>query len=288
MFILTNKGRFSIFSFLTILFAVSAMQAQSFPGSGFTVVDGGNRTAASCSTVNVTGLTTDVVVSSISFNGFTHSWLGDLELRVYRPADAAPPSATGSVVLASPPDGRSCNFNGNYRFTDNAAQSIDAATVGCASATNLPSGDYRTSTYGGGTSNGPVTSLTTSIGSLTAAQANGAWRVCAFDFGTPDGGAVASTAINFTVFTAASATINGRVNSVEGRGIVGANVILTDSNGNSKTAVTNSFGMYNFDEVEVGGTYTVTVIHKRYQFQNPTQVINVSENVSGLNFIATE
>nr|HQU86145.1 hypothetical protein [Pyrinomonadaceae bacterium] len=167
MFFLTNKGRVSIFSFLAVLFTVSAIQAQSFPGSGFTVSDGGGRVAASCSNVNVTGLTNDVVVSSISLNGFTHTWIGDLEIRVYRPADAAPPSTTGSVVLASPPDARGCNFSGNYRFTDNAAQSIDAATTGCTSATNVPAGDYRTSTYGGGTANGPVTSLTTSIGNLT-------------------------------------------------------------------------------------------------------------------------
>lgn len=285
---LTNKGQNRIFSILVLLFTISAAQAQTFNGNGFTIIDGSGRNAASCSTVPVAGLTSDVVISSVSLNGLTHTWLGDTEIRLYKPGAAAPPSTTNSVVLSSPPDGRGCNYNGNYRFTDNAAQSVDAATAGCSSTTNLPAGDYRTSTYGGGTANGPVTSLTTSIGNMTPAQANGNWLVCVFDFATPDGGAVASTAINFTVFTAAQASISGRVTSIEGRGITGAKVVLTDSSGISRTATTNSFGIYSFDEVSVGETYTVTAVHKRYQFQNPTQVLSVSENINGLNFVATE
>lgn len=270
-----------------VLFAVSAASAQSFNGPGFTITDGGGRVTTSCSLVPVSGITSNVVLRSVSLNSTTHTWLGDIEARIYPPAAAAPPSITNSFVLTSPPDGTPCNFSGNYRFVDTATQSIDAATAGCTSAQNLASGNYRTSSYGGGTASGPVTSLTTSVGSLTAAQANGNWRVCVFDFATPDGGAVGSTNLEFAVITAAQASINGRVTSLEGRGITGAKVILTDSAGNSRTVVTNSFGMYSFEEVAVGETYVVTVAHKRYQFQNPTQVLSVSESISGLNFVST-
>lgn len=287
MFFLTNKGKGLIFSFLMVLLAVGAASAQTFNGPGFTISDGGGRVTASCSLVPVTGITSNVLLRSVSLNSVSHTWIGDLEARIYPPAAAAPPSITNSFVLMSPPDSRGCNLSGTYRFIDSAAQSIDAASTGCTSAQNIAAGDYRTSTYGGGTANGPLTSLSTSVGSLTPAQANGNWRVCVFDFATPDGGAVGSTTLDFAVVTAAQASINGRVTSLEGRGITGAKVILTDSAGNSRSVVTNSFGMYSFDEVAVGETYVVTVAHKRYQFQNPTQVLSVSESISGLNFVST-
>ena len=287
MFFLTNKGRSLIFSLFTVLLAVGAADAQTFNGPGFTISDGGGRVTASCSLVPVTGITSNVLLRSVSLNSAAHTWIGDLEARIYPPAAAAPPSITNSFVLMSPPDSRGCNLSGTYRFIDSAAQSIDAASTGCTSAQNIAAGDYRTSTYGGGTANGPLTSLSTTVGSLTPAQANGNWRVCVFDFATPDGGSVGSTSLDFAVVTAAQASISGRVTGLEGRGIAGAKVILTDSSGNSRSVVTNSFGMYSFEEVAVGETYVVTVAHKRYQFQNPTQVLSVSENISGLNFVST-
>jgi len=288
MFFSTNKGRNLVFSFCLIIFTVCAANAQIFNGPGFTIADGGGRTVTSCSIVPVTGITSNVLLRSVSLNTFSHSWIGDLEARIYPPAAAAPPSLTGSFVLMSPPDSRACNTSGNYRFIDSATQSIDAATVGCTTNQIVPAGDYRTNTYGGGTNPGPVTNLTTFFGSLTPAQANGNWSVCVFDFATPDGGTVGGTSLDFAIVTAAQASISGRVVGLEGRGIAGIKIILTDSAGNSRTATTNSFGMYNFDEIEVGGTYVVNAAHKRYQFQNPTQVLSVSENVSGLNFVVIE
>jgi hypothetical protein len=66
-------------------------------------------------------------------------------------------------------------------------------------------------------------------------------------------------------------------------------VTLTNTaTGEIRSVQTNSFGNYDFSEVASGGTYVVTVSSRRYSFANPSQVVNVSENVSELNFTASE
>jgi hypothetical protein len=284
---LTGKGiKFFYSLFLTILF-LGAAQAQIFTGTGFTIADGGLRVPASCSTVAVSGVVGNRNVRSISLNNITHSWLGDIEVRVYPPAAAPPPSTAGSFVISSPPDGRACNLAGTYRFIDSAAASIDAATVGCADATNVAPGDYRASTYGGGTAVGPVISLATTFGSLTPAQANGNWLICVFDFAAPDGGTVASTSLQLTVLSAASVSVGGRVIDSNGNGIGKTNVTLSNSSGISRTVLTSPFGYYVFEDVSAGETYTVTSSRKGVQFENPTQVLFVEENMENVNFTAT-
>ena len=92
------------------------------------------------------------------------------------------------------------------------------------------------------------------------------------------------TATNGTVTilapTAAAGEISGRVVTADGRGVFKARLTLTDRNGEEKTALTNSFGYYRFNEVAVGETYVIAVQHKRYVFV--PQVINVNENIGEL------
>lgn len=84
--------------------------------------------------------------------------------------------------------------------------------------------------------------------------------------------------------TAASVAVSGRVLTPDGRGLTNALVNLTDSNGNSRTAMTGSFGYYLFEDVEAGQMYIITVSSKRYRFAS--QFVNVVEDMSDLNFIA--
>lgn len=83
--------------------------------------------------------------------------------------------------------------------------------------------------------------------------------------------------------TAASVTVGGRVVTFNGRGIAKARVMMTDANGEMRTALTNSFGYYRFAEVEVGQTYIISVRSKQYLF-NP-QVLTILEELSDLDFI---
>lgn len=83
-----------------------------------------------------------------------------------------------------------------------------------------------------------------------------------------------------TAPTAAAVMVSGRVRSPKGRGISNAVVYLTDTNGNSRTARTNNFGYYVFQDVEVGETYILNAYSKQYQFQ--TQIVTVGEDLRNL------
>lgn len=110
-------------------------------------------------------------------------------------------------------------------------------------------------------------------------------RVREYDFAAPSG----TSSANFTISaapSAAGAMISGRVLSPTGRSVSRANIMLTDGNGTVRTAVTNSFGYFFFDEVPVGATYVANVRHKRYQFQ--PRVVNLSADLAGLDFVATQ
>ena len=85
---------------------------------------------------------------------------------------------------------------------------------------------------------------------------------------------------------AASVTISGRIQTAEGRGIANAAVVLTDQNGQTVTAVSNSFGYYNFEGIQAGETYFFNVRHREYQFTG--QAITINEDVQGLDFTALE
>lgn len=85
--------------------------------------------------------------------------------------------------------------------------------------------------------------------------------------------------------TAASVSILGRVLlQAEGRGLSRAFVYLTDQNGETRTAITNSFGYYHFNEVNAGQTYVLNVLSKRYSFS--PRVITINEGTNDLDFIA--
>ncbi len=86
--------------------------------------------------------------------------------------------------------------------------------------------------------------------------------------------------------TAANVSVSGRVQTAKGSGLSNVRVSITDSNGNVRNITTNSFGIYTFDEVAVGQTYTVTASHRKYSFEVPTQVLQVNENVTDVDFTA--
>ena len=79
-------------------------------------------------------------------------------------------------------------------------------------------------------------------------------------------------------------SVSGRVATSTGRGIGNARVTITDSNGNSRTVRTTSFGYYRFDNVASAATYTVSVFSRRYSFTS--QTLTVSDNIADVNFSA--
>lgn len=84
--------------------------------------------------------------------------------------------------------------------------------------------------------------------------------------------------------TAAAVTVSGRVISGRGRGVARARVSFTDAAGNRQTAITNPFGYYRFEAVEVGITYVFEARAKGFEFA--PQIVYLTEEMTNLNFTA--
>ena len=86
--------------------------------------------------------------------------------------------------------------------------------------------------------------------------------------------------------TAANVTVSGRVQTPDGRGLTNAIVTMTDANGNDRSSRTSSFGYFRFDDIEVGQTYILQVVSKRFTFT--PQVVTIQDEATEINFIALE
>jgi len=94
---------------------------------------------------------------------------------------------------------------------------------------------------------------------------------------------------NSVVLTAVSAAsgvvVSGRVlTSLNGRGVRGAVVTLTDPNGIARNVHTGPNGVYRFEAVPTGVTYLVSVQSRRFSFQQ--RVLQVFDEVAGFDLIA--
>ena len=88
--------------------------------------------------------------------------------------------------------------------------------------------------------------------------------------------------------SAATASVGGRVRTASGQGIRNVTVILTESDGTVRNSLTGPFGYYSFDEVVAGQTVFIGVRAKRFTFSEPTRVVNVSDDLTGLDFVADD
>jgi hypothetical protein len=84
--------------------------------------------------------------------------------------------------------------------------------------------------------------------------------------------------------TAASVSVSGQLVTAAGNGVTNATVVLTDSLGNRRSALSSSFGHFSFEGVAAGQTYTISVDSKRFRFS--PQVVTVVDDVNGLVFVA--
>ena len=85
--------------------------------------------------------------------------------------------------------------------------------------------------------------------------------------------------------TAAGVSVSGRVTSIEGRGLRNASVTITDPHGASRSVITSARGYFQFDDVESGQTYVIAVRSRRFQFE--PRLINVTDNLAGVDFVAS-
>ncbi|MBL8183824.1 MAG: S8 family serine peptidase [Blastocatellia bacterium] len=90
--------------------------------------------------------------------------------------------------------------------------------------------------------------------------------------------------------TAAPGSITGRLIDQRGIGLRGQHVTLFDANtGETRSAITNSFGFYSFGELTVSHFYVISVSNsKRYQFTPDSHSFSLDGDMFDMNFTATE
>jgi len=136
---------------------------------------------------------------------------------------------------------------------------------------------------------GPI--QTTLFGTFGLTNANGMWNLYVRD---DAGTQVAITCeiaggwgIEFLAPTAAQASISGRVVTADGTAIRNAEMVLTGNSLETPLRVsTSSFGYFSFDNLAIGETYVLTVNSRRFTFQVPSRVISLTDNVTGIDFVA--
>ncbi|MBK7801800.1 MAG: VCBS repeat-containing protein [Chloracidobacterium sp.] len=84
--------------------------------------------------------------------------------------------------------------------------------------------------------------------------------------------------------TAAGTSVGGIVLSPGGQAVRNARLSMTDQSGMVRTAISNSFGFFRFDDVTVGETYVLNVRSKSYVFA--PQLLNVTDEVTNLIVVA--
>lgn len=90
-----------------------------------------------------------------------------------------------------------------------------------------------------------------------------------------------------SVTTAARTSVSGIVTDEFGNGIPRTTITIMNTNTSEiQTAITNSFGVYQFDGLEVGNFYIVSASNRRYSFETNQQFFVLNDAVSDLNFKA--
>lgn len=176
------------------------------------------------------------------------------------------------------------NITGTIVYSVNAGAS-QALTY---QESNYTGGDVSAndhSLYGSLAGVGIGTTVVLSLGSITTAgnvaaapPANGSFTT----FLTDGNGFKCSTngvAINPS---AANVSIAGRVLAPGGRGLQNAQVVLTDGQGNTRMAVTSTFGAYRFEGVAAGEAVVLTVRSKRYYYA--PMFLNVEDGLTNVDF----
>ena len=81
-------------------------------------------------------------------------------------------------------------------------------------------------------------------------------------------------------------SVSGNVFTPDLRGLRNAVVVITDPPGNTQQVTTNSFGSYQFNNVQSGQSYVISVVSKHYRFLS--QNLMVSATLTGVNFVGDE
>lgn len=86
--------------------------------------------------------------------------------------------------------------------------------------------------------------------------------------------------------TAANVVVGGQVKTADGRGIKNVLVTVTFPSGQTRTALSASFGYYRFADIPAGEIYIFSVAAKRYTFAQASQARQILDDTQDIDFIA--
>lgn len=149
----------------------------------------------------------------------------------------------------------------------------------------LDTSDNSIKLAGGALGISPTNTCTVTV-KVTSTTTGGPYLNTAGPISSLEGAVGLSATANVTVsaLTASAVSVSGRVVTQDGRGVTNARVSITDSAGVTRIVTTGRGGAFNFDDVPSGYTYTVSVASQRFTFV--PQVIAVTDQVQGMNFVA--
>lgn len=203
--------KIGLLAFIICLVSTAAFGV-TFPGSGLGQIPDSPAGGSVCGdysgaplniTFAVTGLHAPLTNVHVSFtsSGLAHSWVGDLDVTLRAPGDAAVKTIfkqTGSTTATG--CGDDSDLAGPYSFFDTAGAAPTwwqaAATAG--SAAPVAAGSYRATTPGGVVGGGAVTPITPTFSGLTTGQINGTWTLRVHDGGQGDTGAISAASLSFS------------------------------------------------------------------------------------------
>lgn len=241
--------------------------------------------------ITVSGLPTSLISKvTVRLNTISHTYSDDVAILLVGPG--------GQTVQLLADSGGAADLVGNYIFDSTATKGIanTVSTTAVTATTYLPS-------IGSGTDSGgstpmlanypapaPASPYGTNLNAFNVTQPNGTWNLYIYDDTTADSGTIAnwSLILDLLTPTAAPVDLGGRVLTSNGQGIRGVYVTVQGGDlAEPRFTMTSTFGRYSFSGLTAGQSYVVSIGSKRYIFEQPARVVNLDDNISDLDFIAS-
>ena len=204
--------------------------------------------------------------------GISHTWVGDLVVRITSPQGT---SVTVIDRIGVPATSFGCSNNNLAAILLDDDTKLNPIENVCNPGSNdpFPSGTF--------TPNNPLSAF-------DGENANGVWTINVSDRAAGDTGAVRRFSLVFggCPATAAGVDVSGRVLTPDGRGLRNAVVSMTGPDGVVRTATTSSFGYYRFENVEAGPSYVMGVTSRNFRFT--PRVVQVTDTLTDVDFIGLE
>jgi hypothetical protein len=202
--------KIAAFAFAGLAVAASAASAAVYSGSGFSMPD--NSPDGVSSVITVSGDTPSITAVEVTLQGFTHTYIGDINATLTSPSGTVFPLMMRIGSFGPGGFGDWTNLNGDYRFTDTAAGTLWSAAdalLDSDGTIGIASGDYRTTDL--------YANVATSLNAAFGGQnSNGDWTLTMSDNAGVDIGGIQGWTLS-VVPTPGSLAIFGLAGIAAGR-----------------------------------------------------------------------